>query len=225
MENTAQPSVFVSSKGKRSFDLKDFIATKKIWIIAALVIILLIGGGIFLSNKLKVQSTTQTSTEDQPITGGELSLTSNITDYEGDPQSFAYNVGDTVSVTVKVDTAGFPTLGTDVVIKYDPNVLELGSEASLVSGNAYPEYPSKNFDQKNGIIAISGISALSGKEFSGLADFVTINFKAKAAGTTNINFDFTPGGTADSNIIKLGVENDPSVDILSKVSNLSVTIK
>lgn len=206
MENTAQPSIF---------DLKDFIATKKIWIIAALVIILLIGGGVFFSNGQKSQSTTETSSEDQQIIGGELSLTSNTTDYK---------VGDTVPVTVKVDTAGFPTLGTDVVIKYDPNLLELGSKASLVSGNAYPEYPASNFDQKNGIIVISGISALNGKEFSGLADFVTINFKAKAAGTANINFDFTPGGTADSNIIKLGVENDPSVDILSKVSNLSVNI-
>lgn len=215
MENTAQPSVFISPKGKSSFDLKDFIATKKIWIVAVLVIIFLIGGGVLLASRQQSQSA-QSSAENQPISGGELSLTANATEYK---------VGDTVPVVVKVNTAGFPTLGTDVVVKYDPKILELGSEANLVSGNAYSEYPSKNFDSKNGIVAISGISSLNGKEFAGVADFVTINFKAKAAGATNINLDFTPGGTADSNIIKLGVKNDPSVDILSKVSNLSVNIK
>lgn len=218
MENPVQPSVFVSPKGKSSFDLKGLLSSKKLWILFAVVLVLG-GGGWLMVNRQQLsslQTDSQTPSEIQPLSGGELSLTSEKTDYK---------VGDTVPVTVKVYTGGFPTLGTDVVVKYDPNILELGSATSLVSGDAYPEYPSKNFDQKTGMVTISGISALNGKEFSGLADFATINFKAKATGTANISFDFAPGGTADSNIIKLGVENAPSVDILSKVSDLRVNIK
>lgn len=211
MENTAQPSVFISSQGRKSKpSFGTFLKEKKV-IIGVLVAVLILVGVFFISKQVFFAS----QTPSQSATEGELTLTASQKEF---------SVGDIVAVTVNISTGGYPTLGTDVIVKYDPNLLEIDSASSILDGDAYPEYPSKNFDQKTGLVSISGISALNGNEFNGVSTFATINFKAKGAGTANISLDFTPGGTADSNIIKLGAGEETSIDILSNVSNLSINI-
>lgn len=207
MENTAQPSVFISPSGKKDKN------SKKVIIVVLIALLLLVGAFITSRQMFFGKSI---STSGQESNEGQLTLSS---------RSSEYSVGDTVAVDIDISTGGYPTLGTDVIIKYDPNILEITSVASILDGDTYPEYPSKNFDQKSGLVSISGINSLTGNEFNGVGKFATINFRAKEAGTANISFDFIPGGTADSNIIKLGAGNEPSIDILSNVSNLSVNIK
>lgn len=184
-------------------------------ILAALVIAGVVVGINFFKNRQSGQSTDQVG-QILPLTGGEIAIVSEKTDYR---------VGEVVPVVVKVSTGGYTTLGTDLVLKYDPNILEIAGAQNIVNGDAYNEYPAKTFDQQQGMVGISGISSINSSGFNGIATFATINFRAKSAGKASLKVEFTPGGTAESNIIRLGDDQSASEDILAKVSDLELIIK
>lgn len=131
-----------------------------------------------------------------------------------------HKVGDDITVTIGESTGTYTTDATDVVLKYDPAKLEASSSA-FVKGTAYPDYPLLKVDPKAGVIEVSAISRPNQQGFLGTAVFGKLNFKAKAAGQTEIKFDFTPGKTSDSNIIN---SND-SQDVLEQVANLKLNIQ
>lgn len=131
-----------------------------------------------------------------------------------------FKVGEIVTVNVRVNTGGHRTDGVDLVLKFDPKILE-ASTASLIKTTIYPDYPQMKVDAKAGLVQISGISGLDGKTFKGAGVFATINFKARAAGETTLTVNFTPGKTDDSNI----VESLSGNDILESVSNLNLSVQ
>lgn len=131
-----------------------------------------------------------------------------------------YNAGEAVPVLVEVSTGGRSTEGVDLVLNFDPRLLEVSSGAA-VKGEIYPEYPQIKVDPQAGVIQISGISGLSGRQFAGRGNFATINFKAKASGAANLTVNFTPGKTDDSNIVEALSGND----VLESVSDLTLTVK
>lgn len=128
--------------------------------------------------------------------------------------------GELIPVTVKISTGGYTIIGTDLVMRFDPSVLE-ASANSFVRGNIYNEFPQINIDSKNGVIRISGIAANITGGFNGGGNLGVINFKAKKTGTAKLIIDFKKGVTSDSNMIRA----QASEDILASVSNLSLTIK
>lgn len=131
-----------------------------------------------------------------------------------------YKIGETVPVLVQVDTGSRATDGVDLVLNFDPKVLE-ASAGALVKGAVYPEYPQMKTDAKLGQIQISGISGLQGRSFKGRGNFAAINFKAKAVGDANLTINFSPGKTDDSNVVEAISGND----ILETVSNLTVKVQ
>ena len=131
-----------------------------------------------------------------------------------------FKTGGVVTVNVRVNTGGHQTDGIDLVLNFDPKILE-ATPASLIKTAIYPDYPQMRVDSKTGLIQISGISGVEGGTFKGEGILATINFKAKAKGETMLKIDYAKGKTDDSNVVESGT----GLDILEDVNDLSLTIK
>lgn len=130
-----------------------------------------------------------------------------------------YQVGDIIKVTVG-QTSSKNVRGTDIVINYDPKILE-ASGGAFEKGTSYKEYSNLLVDSRLGTIQISGFTAINERAVSGTGVFGALNFKAKQALKTQVTLDFTPGLTTDSNI----VDAKSNQDILEKVFNLDLEIQ
>lgn len=147
----------------------------------------------------------------EPISGGKIVLLSDKTDVP---------VGDEVSVDIKVSTGGHVTDGTDVVLNYDPKLLEVSDETFFTPGEIYVDYPVLTIDSKNGVIKLSGISSVDQSGFNGIGVFGTLSFKTKKSGNATISVIFKKDETTESNII----ETQTTRDVLAGVYNLDLKI-
>ncbi len=142
-------------------------------------------------------------------TGGKIALFS--------PKK-SYKINETVQVSVVIGSGGHTIDGVDLVVRYNPKVLE-ATQGGLIKGKILSEYPLVSLDANKGLISISGISSLN-KGFIGTGQFASLLFKAKAVGTAPLTIDFTKGSTTDSNLVESGT----SKDILEIVDNLELNI-
>lgn len=131
-----------------------------------------------------------------------------------------YKLNENIKVTIGLSTGSSVTDGADVIIKYDPGVLE-ATAGAFEKGPIYPEYPNIQINSSTGVIQLSGISSTSGAGFQGVGIFGRLSFKAKSAAVTTLSVDFAPSSTSDSNII----ESKSGNDILESVGNLELMIK
>ncbi len=122
-------------------------------------------------------------------------------------------VNDTFNVDVILNTGGSETDGADVIVRYDGNKLSL---ISAVLGDLYANKLTSDTSVA-GKITLRATSS-ENASFNGTGTFATLTFKAIAAGTANLYFDFTSGATTDSNVAYQGS------DILGSTSNASYTI-
>lgn len=130
-----------------------------------------------------------------------------------------FNINKVVPVAVMVDTGNRSISGADLIVRFDPKILDITS-SGLVKGAIFNEYPLISADSKTGMITISGISnEKSG--FKGTGQFAMINFKAKSAGKASLTIDSKKGSTANSNLVDI----DTSKNILETVDNLEITIQ
>ncbi|MBI4036314.1 hypothetical protein HY386_00350 [Candidatus Daviesbacteria bacterium] len=190
--------------------LLRYLTPKTIFIILGVVIFgeLIWGIRIFLSPVPKTSKQVL-----QPLSAAKIVLIA-------DKQNI--KVGDIVSVRVRVITGGRPTTGTDLVLRYDPKILEAASDGSIVKGTIYDEYPLINVDNEAGVIRISGVESATGTDsFNGVADFATINFRAQTIGKSELVVDMIPGLTNESNV----VESGSNADILQSVTNTTINVQ
>lgn len=137
-----------------------------------------------------------------------------------------FNVGENVPVSVVLDTGGHSLNGVDLIVHYDPKLLD-ASAGGIVRGLIFDDYPAISVSPDKGLITVSGIDNMSNTFNSnnpiyGAGQFVVINLKAKAPGRTTLSIDFNgKGSTTDSNL----VEAVTAKDILEKVDNLELTVK
>lgn len=132
-----------------------------------------------------------------------------------------FKVGEKIPVTVNVESTK-KTAGMDLILKYDPNLLSVVSNASktpMTVGTIYSDYPINKVDEKLGLVTVSGITNET-TDVTPRGVFGTIVFQAKAAGNPKIFLEFTKGSTNDTNII----ENQTAGDILDSVKNLDLKI-
>lgn len=188
---------------------KKYDLPRMILLILGAVILLELGYAAWVLSK-PAQKTYQSSSSKESLTGGKIILTAPKKNYQ---------VGDSLSVTIGVTTGASSTQGTDVVINFDPLVLE-ATGGAFEKGEFYPEYSPLNLDSKMGTIQVSGLRGVNQKEVYGTGVFGKVNFKIKQPGETQIKLDFTPGLTNDSNII----DAKEGEDILEKVFNLDLDI-
>ncbi len=124
-------------------------------------------------------------------------------------------------VDVKIDTQGALADGIDLVVKYDPNLLEVvDSQTPMVINKIFSNYPANTVDSQAGIINVSATSSPGDPSFSGQSVLGSVSFRAKKAGIAAVSLEFTKGSTTDSNV----VETTSGNDILEKVNNLDVAI-
>lgn len=155
-----------------------------------------------------------------PLPAGKAAIQSKVGKISLNAPTSAYRVNEVVPVTVIVDTGSRVVDGVDLIIHYDPKILEATS-GGLLKGSILDEYPTMSADVSKGLISISGISSLQ-NGFKGTGQFATINFKAKVAGKTSLTIDFKgKGSTIDSNL----VEAATSKDILEQVVNLELVVQ
>lgn len=130
-----------------------------------------------------------------------------------------FKAGDVIPVSVVIDTAGRLINGVDLIIRFDPKILD-ATDKDIIKGSLFDDYPMASVDSAKGLILISGISnAQKGIKVSG--QFIAINLKAKAPGKTSLAIDFEKGTTTHSNL----VEQSTISNILEKVDNLEINIQ
>lgn len=129
------------------------------------------------------------------------------------PASQTVAINEEFIINVLLDTEGVGTDGTDAIINYDADYLNI-SQASL--GSLYDTAVTTN-TSTSGKITLSAIAS-TGSDYAGSGTFATLTFTPLLAGSSNINFSFSSGSTTDSNV------TSNQEDVLSSVSNSTITI-
>lgn len=137
------------------------------------------------------------------------------------PSKKEFRVGEIVPISVKVVTGGQNTDSTDLVLKYDPQVLEASGSSFIRLGKIYKDYPVADYDRTQGLVKISGTTPPDGSGFSGIGNLATLYFTARKAGPATVTIDYENGSTADSNIVLASSTHD----ILSEVMDADIMIK
>lgn len=206
MENFSPENILNQKQEKIKgslFSLNPLFSLKTLFIILGLVILveIVMAGRIFFNSTPPSLGVVL-----QPLSSGKIVL---IT-----PQK-QYQINEEIPVTIRLFTGGYETDGADVILKYDPEILE-GSPSSVITHDLYSDYPFKLIDK--GLVQISGINSSSG--FNGMGNFATVTFKAQKVGKVTISVEFLKGRTDESNITKSRV----SEDILDSVQSLDIDV-
>jgi hypothetical protein len=128
------------------------------------------------------------------------------------------SAGESFDIDVTLDTQNQAVTGTDAVILYKPQDVEV---LSIGPGEVFADYPARFFDNTNGKIMISGIVASKDDLFTGSGVLAKIHFRAKSPGQSEIMFQYQAGDTTDSNVVGLSNSND----LLTSVNKISLTIQ
>jgi hypothetical protein len=141
------------------------------------------------------------------------------------PASTALILGDTVTLSLLLDTSGAAVDGVDIFgLRYDPLQLQLQdndtslSGTQIAPGTLLPITLANFVDVSHGIVVFSQVSSGPFGSFTGSGILATMTFQSLAVGTASLTFDFIPGNTNDTNVASNGE------DILSSVTNGTVLI-
>lgn len=133
-----------------------------------------------------------------------------------DPSQKVVTVGEEFEVSLNLNTGGVETSGADVIISYDPDILEV---VQIRPGILFQKYPVS--EAKDGKIGFSA-AAVPPQAFSGKGTLAYLKFKALSPGTDFLQFAFEKGVTSDSNVVKAGSFGQ---DVLDKVINAFYLVK
>lgn len=139
------------------------------------------------------------------------------------PSSGSYSVNDTFQVNVNINTSGQNSYGVDInKLRFNPNIFQVvdadvnTSGVQISAGSLMPLTIANTVDNTLGTIQFSQL-ATPGATYNGSGTLATITFRVVSAGSSSLNFDFTLGNGADTNIAGLGG------DLLASVVNGSYT--
>jgi hypothetical protein len=134
------------------------------------------------------------------------------------PAQEIVKVGEEFEVELTLDTKGVATSGTDVIVSYDPTLLQV---LEVRPGLLYQKYPVSEADSASGKIGLSDITTPP-KTFAGTGTLAYLRLKPLRAGTAVLSIQFEKGQTTDSNVVQAG---SGGKDILDKVINAYYSIK
>lgn len=166
---------------------------------------------IFMPRKSDTVSISEMPTPTIMLEKGKMSLKLSQTS----PESLT--VGKPVTIAVVAESAEEPIVGFDVVVEYNPQMMIFASSESIL-----PEF--QILEQKNvDNVTLIGLKKLSASIPVALQDskIAELTFTPKKAGTHTFSLAFTPGSSADSNLM---TEETDTKDILGSVSSLTVTV-
>jgi len=128
------------------------------------------------------------------------------------PGSSNHKVGESFSVSVRLDTGGLRSSGADMIIGYNEELLRVDA---INYGSLYNQYINSS---SPGQINLSAIS-FPPSDFQGVGTYTTISLTTLKEGSATLRLQFLPGSSTDSNISCLNGN-----DILSSVQNATVNI-
>ena len=126
------------------------------------------------------------------------------------PEIISTDADKEFTVEINLDTEKKMTDGADVILRYDPEKIEV---IGIIPGVTYPDYPIQKIE--DGKVSITGIAASTGPFFEGKDLFASVKFKALFGGEEVVSIDFTEESTTESNVSL----HEKGVDILSGVEN------
>lgn len=213
MENNPAGPIII----QKAFQSQSLDSNKSRKIIMMLIILILIGTGIYfvssnnlLKNVFRIGS--QNASAIVPIGLGTISLT---------PISPSFNSGDPINIDINLDTGGRTVQGVDLVISYNPKLLEASPKTVFTRGTLYSEYPIVAVDNTQGIIQVSAIASISNFGFNGVGKFGSLQFRTLDKGNATVSVRFAKDNTTDSNL----VEFKTGTDILGNVENAEIDVK
>ena len=114
--------------------------------------------------------------------------------------------GSQFNVQVEINTGGDPTIETDLILRYDPSILQV---SNVVFGSLYPENV-HTIDSVSGTLSTFSYFSTSevGDNFSGSGVLATVEFTGLNSGTSSVTVSCTPAATNDSNILREGTAQD-----------------
>ena len=127
--------------------------------------------------------------------------------------STQYQAGETFPVNIIIDSDEQPIIGADIILKYDPSMLEVkAQDGNLVEAEegffiAFPAGGQTKEDLFQFSVLTQAPQILKGK-------VATIYFAAKKTGEAKLEFVFEKGKTNESNLALSG----KGIDILASVS-------
>lgn len=144
------------------------------------------------------------------------------------PSQKTLKVGEEVEVRVELNTNDTEVSGADVIIRYDPSLVEVvdadGNPQNGVQvrpGLLFPQYPVNEVNVANGRIGFSA-AALPPKTFTGEGTLAYIKLRTLKPGTVSLQIEFAKGATDDSNVVEAGSRGN---DVLDKVVNALYSVK
>lgn len=205
MDNISDPIIFQNNVNRSN---RVFVIIP----IIILVVVLLVLGYFFIQNNKTLSSQ---KLQVVPLGSGKITLQS--------PKQ-EFKVGDQVPVVIGLSTGGRTIVGVDLVLSYNPQVLDATSSSNITvftsSGELFSEFPIISVDRQKGIAKVSAIASLGKIGFNGLGLLGTINFIAKSVGDADIKIDYSPNQTIDSNMLEYAT----GIDILGEVKSINVKI-
>ena len=137
------------------------------------------------------------------------------------PVSGSYEVGDSFSVDIRVDTNGQDVVVVAAYLDYNNN--HFRADSIDTGDSVFTTEAEKSIESSSGQIKITVGKPTPGVNSSS-AKVATVNFTAISevtAGSDNISFDFSSGATNESNVI---LDDGQGTDILSGVYNSSFSV-
>ena len=108
------------------------------------------------------------------------------------PEIISVDAGKEFTVEINLDTEKKMTDGADVILRYDPEKIEV---IGIIPGVTYPDYPIQKIE--DGKVSITGIAASTGPFFEGKDLFASVKFKALFGGEEVVSIDFTEESTTE----------------------------
>jgi hypothetical protein len=132
-------------------------------------------------------------------------------------------VGQTFTVDIRLDSQDTDIDGVDLYsLKFDPEYLTVvdadrsTTGTQIISAGLLPITVVNRVDQNKGLIQFAQVTE-GGTTFKGKGKLATVTFKTLKNGATDLNFDFIPGNTTDTNVAAHGQDQLTTVESLKLV--------
>lgn len=186
--------------------------------VASLMVVAAVVGGVTLVNINRQNEGGLVTYADVPVGSARLAFSKT---------EVAAKVDEQFSVDVLLTTGTDGAAGADLIVRYDPKLLEVvdananDSGIQIADGKLFGLVPFNSVTLATGLISFSAVQQPKTPAVTTTdGKLATITFKSKAAGAADLTIESTPGQLDDSNVIKAG----DGRDLLNTITNASVTV-
>lgn len=132
--------------------------------------------------------------------------------------SQVFKSGETGELSVMFEAPGKKLDGIDIVLRYDPGIINV---TGFSEGKYFKLYPRKDINNQLGVVYVTALDPASDAVLDPRKTALgVIHFRAKEQGSSGVNFDFTSGTTGKSALTEQGT----SQNILGNASGVTIKV-